>query len=507
MGMEACIDKLLRNNDLPDPPVKYVQDGNGANQVNDPEVSFGETWVNASLYPDPELVPDPRDQNRIIGYRRISMVAWSFLQYHKHEISIREKLTLFWHNHFVVADFNFAQIAFLYNNLLRSSSLGNFRDLSKEITLDVGMLLYLDGARNTRRAPNENFARELLELFTVGKGELAGPGDYTTFTEDDVMEMAKILSGWTIRYDRDRNDLRVVFFNWNHYRGDKQLSHRFNKAVIPDSAEEEYVKLINVIFEQKVCSLFIARKLFRWFVHYNIDAGIEANIIDPLARSIRENNYDILPALRSLLSSEYFYNQVSCMVKNPIDWWLSVTQGLGLARPDKGIPYNYLYGQFAYYICNDLGMGIFNHPDVAGWKAYYQEPQFYRYWIDNVSLPKRNQVSVALVKGGQVTANDIQFGVSPLIPVLDLAASLSNPLDPNLLIMDLSKILFPYAVTEEQKDYLKEILIPGLPDFEWTVEYQEYLDDPGNDQKKQAIINRLRDLIAAMVQMPEFQLM
>jgi len=153
------------------------------------------------------------------------------------------------------------------------------------------------------------------------------------------------------------------------------------------------------------------------------------------------------------------------------------------------------------------GMGIFNHPDVAGWKAYYQEPQFYRYWIDNVSLPKRNQVAVALVKGGQVTANNIQFGVSPLIPVLELAAGLSNPLDPNLLIMDLSKVLFPYAVTEEQKDYLKEILITGLPDDEWTEEYQEYLDDPENEQKKQAIINRLRNLVAAMVQMPEFQLM
>ena len=82
MGMQECIEHLLKIEDLPEPPLKYIPDGNGRNQVDDPDVKFGETWINAPLYPDPEEVPDPQQQARILGYRRVSMVAWSFLQYH-----------------------------------------------------------------------------------------------------------------------------------------------------------------------------------------------------------------------------------------------------------------------------------------------------------------------------------------------------------------------------------------------------------------------------------------
>jgi uncharacterized protein (DUF1800 family) len=244
---------------------------------------------------------------------------------HYSEISIREKLTLFWHNHFVVGDSTIAHREYLYYTLLRSFALGNFRELTKEITIDTSMLFYLSGAENTDDAPNENYSRELLELFTVGKGQLDSPGDYTNFTEVDVIEMAKVLTGWGVPPINNANTLTAQFSNNNHAQGDKQLSHRFNNAVIVENGEQEFRDLIEVIFQQDECSRFIMRKLYRWFVHYDITEDIEVNVIEPLAAILRDHNYEIAPALKILLKSEHFFESTACMIKNPMDLIMSVS--------------------------------------------------------------------------------------------------------------------------------------------------------------------------------------
>lgn len=176
LGLIGTIDTLFSPLPMPAPPLKSIPDGTGANQLNDPGALYGETWVNAEPFPN---VNPPMYRNRILRSRSKSLYSWTILQMHYSGISIREKLALFWHNHFVVADGTIAHREYLYYTLLRSFALGNFKALAKEITIDTGMLLYLSGAENTDDAPNENYARELLELFTIGKGALAAPGDYT----------------------------------------------------------------------------------------------------------------------------------------------------------------------------------------------------------------------------------------------------------------------------------------------------------------------------------------
>ncbi|MBK9745017.1 MAG: DUF1800 family protein [Saprospiraceae bacterium] len=114
----------------------------------------------------------------------------------KGDANIREKMTMFWHNHFVTADINDPRYNYIYISLLRKNALGNFKQLTKDITIDPAMLNYLNGRDNTGQAPNENYARELMELFTLWQSPLAGPGDYTTYTEDDIKEMARVLTGW-----------------------------------------------------------------------------------------------------------------------------------------------------------------------------------------------------------------------------------------------------------------------------------------------------------------------
>lgn len=503
LGLLETINTLFEDNPLPEPPLKFQFDGSGRDQIDDPGAKFGETWVNAPAYVN---LPTTQERNRVYTSRHRSLYAWSFLQIENAGMSIREKLTLFWHNHFVSENTN-PHREYFYMNVLRTNSLTNFKDLVKLITTDVNMLLYLSGAQNTNIAPNENYARELLELFTIGKGDTVGNGDYTTYTEDDIVAAAQILTGWRVRGLQNDEALNSFFSNFRHAKGNKQLSHRFNNAVIAENGENEYIDLINIIFEQEECSKFITRKFYRWFVKEEITAAIETNIITPLAKNIRDNNYNIVPALKILLASDHFFESTFCMVKSPIDLMFSATKSLLVNAPKISINLEYGYALVLYLACTDLNQSIYHHPDVAGWKAYYQDPLFYKTWINSFLLPKRLDYCRILVTGGDLVIDNKKYTVPALVPVLLIASKIENADDPNVLITELSNQFFNYPIAQNQIDALKDILIPGLPDFEWTVEYNHFLANPIDNTARTSVDNKLRGLIAVMVQMSEFQIM
>lgn len=503
-GLSATLNALFANNPLPAPPLKYQPDGTGPNAIDDPGATFGNTWVNADPFPN---VNPPIVRNRVIRSRSKSLYAWTFQQMHDSGISIREKLTLFWHNHFVVGQGVIPHREYLYYNLLREYALGNFKELTKRVTLDTGMLIYLSGTENTNRAPNENYSRELLELFTVGKGDLVGPGDYTHYTEDDVIEMAKALTGWRVLPVTDPDTLTAQFSANRHETGNKQLSHRFNNTVISNNGDQEYADLIDIIFQQDECSRFITKKLYRWFISAKIDQDIEDNVIAPLASIIRTNNYEIVPALRVLFASEHFFNMTACMIKNPVDLIMSASRGLDVVPSATDIEESYEYTYLLYALCGELEQELFQHPDVAGWKAYYQEPQFDKVWINNLLLPKRLEFCKGIVLGATFSINDENYRIPPLVPVLDIVANIQQASDPGALVDALVERLFNYPITASQRDALKDILTPGLPDFEWTLEYGDYLLNPNDVNMRQAVENKLRDLFSVMVQMSEFQIM
>jgi uncharacterized protein (DUF1800 family) len=434
------------------------------------------------------------------------MYAWSFLQMQDAGISIREKLTLFWHNHFVAENPN-PHREYYYMDILRKNALGNFKELTKQITIDPNMLIYLSGNENQNTSPNENYSRELLELFTIGKGVSVGNGDYTNYTEEDVVQIAKVLTGWRARWIRHEDPLNSYFTNNRHTEGSKTLSHRFNNAVIAENGANEYKDVIDVIFQQEECSRFITRKLYRWFVKETITDELETNIIEPLAKIVRDNNYDITPALKVLFSSEHFFENTFCMIKSPVDLMLSVTKSLLYEAPKTSVEDEYYFAYLLYLAATDLEQSIFHHPDVAGWKAYYQEPLFYRTWVNTYTLPKRLEFCKIIVTGGKLTIDKKNYTVPPLVPVLLVASKIENAEDPNMLIKELANQLFNYAISQNQVDNLKEFLIQGLPDFEWTVEYSDYLANPSDNGLKASVESKLRNLIGTMVQMSEFQIM
>jgi hypothetical protein len=369
------------------------------------------------------------------------------------------------------------------------------------------MLIYLSGTENTSVAPNENYSRELLELFTIGKGPLVAPGDYTNYTEQDVIEMAKALTGWQVPQLGSPNELTAQFSTNSHTQGTKQLSNRFNNEVIAESGSQEYKNLIDVIFKKAECSRFITRKLYRWFVSSEITSEIETNIIEPLALILRNNNYEIEPVLRVLFKSEHFFQSTACMIKSPMDLVMSVTRGLGINPPKGNLEQEYDHAYNIYIMSSDIEQALFYHPNVAGWKAYYQTPQYYKLWINNLLLPKRHHFCKLMVEGGSFNFNDQNYNITNLVPVLDIVNTIPNASDPNVLVNKLAEIMFNYPITTSQVSSLKDILIPGLPDFEWTVEYSDYLSNPSSAALLTSVKNKLKNLFSVMVRMSEFQIM
>ncbi len=482
-GLNGSIETLFSNPAV-DPPIYYNFDG-------DPAAPNGTSWVGLPI--------DNNNLNAIRGSRRTSTFGWWLRRMYREDQSMIEKMVMFWHNHFVVGIEGRPNMNWFYLEKLRNFAWGNFKELTKEITIDQAMLIFLNGTENLSFAPNENYARELLELFTIGKGPVVAPGDYTTYTEQDVQEIAKALTGW---YAWTNNTWQASFLSFFHNNTTKQLSHRFDNQQIPNAGENEYKNVIDIIFEQDEVAHHICRRLYIWFVNYRLTPEVESEIITPMAQILLDNNYEIRPALEALLKSEHFFSEEvrGCMIKNPYDHFYSVFKSLDGNVPDD-ILTEYTFWKYIHGQSSNLGMKLFEIPSVAGWRAYHQAPSFYRDWINSASIGLRKQ----LIEKVNPRLNQLQPGLVGIDP-LNYIATLSNPQDVNQLLNDLSELFYPNPLTDDQKTFFKNILIPGLPDFEWTVEYSEYLDDPTNDEIRIAVSEKLNDLFSAMVDIPEFHL-
>lgn len=482
-GLETTIATLFSAPAPVDPPIYFDFE-------DDPLAANGETWVDIPFDEDIDDLPKARAK---------SLSAWWYKQMNQNDQTITEKLTLFWHNHFVVSDSDNANLDWQYLNKLRNFALGNFRELTKEITIDRSMLFFLNGNSNFKDEPNENYARELLELFTIGKGPLVGVGDYTNFTEQDIAAMARALTGWSAETEDDPN---AIFVEDEHDSTPKILSYRFDNATIQNDGDVEYQTVIDIIFEKEEVARHICRRLYVWFIHYHITDTIESEIIAPMAQILLDNDYEIQPALEALLKSEHFFDPAErgCMIKNTFDFFYSSFNTFHVAPPVDIMEEYQMWDDWDREFKN-LDMSVFNVPSVAGWKAYHQAPVFYRDWVNSASavirkrlMPKFNGViqNVSLDTKGYDWIN--------FISILD------NPLEVNEMIDEICQLIYPRPMIDEQKTFFKDALIPGLPDFEWNVEYSDYLSDPTDEIKREALENKLHDMFMIMMQVPEFQM-
>ena len=462
----------------------------------DPNVPIGETWVGQPF----------AGGLAAVLYRIYSLQNWTYEQLSAQNISVQEKMTLFWHNQFAIHDIKDARFGYRYASTLRDYSLGNFKDLVKAICIDPMMLLFLNGHDNSVIAPNENFARELLELFTIGKGELVGPGEYTHYTEADISELSKALTGWQYigRYSTITNEPDSVFRAERHDDTEKVLSDRFNNEIIQPAGELEYSNVVDIIFQQEEVAKFLCRKIYRWFVYYEIDETIEEEVIAPLAELLRNENYEVEPVLRTLFSSEHFLDEsrFGCQIKNPLDFIIGINKTCEVKLESDLVGRYQQFGLMSGF-SDIFQMSSFNPPSVAGWKAYYQEPVFYQHWLNSVTLPFRIRYTKVVTSGGATLFGTPIYVVDPL----PLVAKLELPSDVNRLLQQLIRLLFPKPLSAGQILVLKNTLLGDLDDFEWETEYLEYFIDPTNENLAAPIRSRLKNLFTAMTEMAEFQLM
>jgi hypothetical protein len=475
----------------PAPPVKdYVPSANVLKP--DTNVAAGTTWVN-----------DIGADGGLNGNRILSFQKWWVGNLINQDRSIREKMILFWHNHFATEADTISNPIYVYRHhqVLRNNALGNFKALTRAITLDPGMLVYLNGQLNTLAAPDENYSRELLELFCCGKGP------ESKYTEDDVKAAARVLTGWRINASTATSFFDIT----RHDKAPKKFSAFYNNATIAGrtsatAGDLELDDMLNMIFATNEVSKYICRRLYRWFIYYDIDATVEATIITPLANIFVQNNYEILPVLQALLKSEHFFNSltVGCQIKSPIDLIVGLCREFSIALPPAS-DYTTNYGIYNYFFNWATGMQqrIGDPPDVSGWKAYYQEPQFYEVWINSDTLPRRVQFSDIMIVNGY-TLN----GFLTKINQIEWVKMLSEPADPNKLISDITYRLLRIDISAASKQQLKrDILLGGQSDDHyWTDAWKLYLSTPGNTNNTNTVRNRLRDLIKYIMNLPEYQL-
>src|SRR5450755_1334820 len=322
--MSQAVDELLTPTAAPVtvPLNSYSTDG-----YSDPTgVAAWDTWINTGVdYPDSEMNTKRLD----------SLKCWWIGQLVNENRSIHEKLTLFWHNHFAVD--TLAHISDIparpwydYYLILRANALGNFKQLVKSMTLSPAMLCYLNGNSNKKTSPNENYGRELQELYTIGKSPAS------QYTEDDVRAAARVLTGHTVD----------SYFNYTFNEGDhddqnKAFSNFYGSTIITGrsgtSGPGELDDLLNMIFNTQESAKFICREIYNFFVYYKIDDSIETNIIGPLSQVFRSSGYDITAVMSVLLKSDHFYNMAyssACLIKSPLDFVLGLRRKYQLKRPN-----------------------------------------------------------------------------------------------------------------------------------------------------------------------------
>ena len=489
MGISAAITELMTPSVLPPSPPLYTYTSNYA----DPNVPQGATWVTA---PYDSLANGPRTK---------SFKGWLVGQMLNQPRSIEEKMTLFWSNHFSTGLQTVQDPRFGYttNALCRQYALGNFKMLTKLITLDPGMLKYLNGNLNTVTAPDENYGRELQELFTVGKDANGNP----YYNQNDVIAAAHVLTGWRI----DGALISSYFTANRHDSTNKTFSAFYNNTVITGQSgaagANEIDDLLDMIFATNEVALNICRKLYRFFVYYEIDAATETDVIQPLATIFRSNNYEIAPVLTALFSSEHFYDPLNrgVIIKSPVDTIVAFCRDYNVVFPDPAVD---LIGQYAlwYKLSQQttlLNQNLADPPNVAGWPAYYQEPQYHEIWINTDTLPKRVMFTNTMVNNGLNGS-----GANITADVVAYTATLTAPDDPVLLVQEVIDRHLSEDVSQTVKDQLKSILLNGqISNSYWTTAWTDYTGSPSNSVYYNIVYTRLLSMyMYLMNQLSEYQL-
>lgn len=524
---------------------------------------IGQEWLTAT---DSETgSSDSKRQEYFKGWLLGQMLSIGVPEEFQLGYSVREKIVFFMHTHFTTMQSKVDNSKHLYyqNALFRYFAFDaekdtevNFSTLTKKLCIDNAMLIFLDGRLNVKGSPNENFARELFELYVIGKGYEDGlppdlsPGDYLNFTEQDVQAAARVLSGWDAdrildNIDPDtmlpRGKVRGGTIASSHDNDPKQFSFRLGNHVIEpnsdlldasgsateESAIDEIGQLIDLLYAQEETARYICRKIYRFFVYSHISPTVETEVIQEMAHTFKASGFKIQPVLEELFQSQHFYEASSGVeddhfggvIKSPLDLVMGTLRFFEVQLPD------YIQDTEEFYettgslvkLLEGQGLTFYEPIEVAGYPSYHQFPAFSRNWISTNYLTRRYDFIRYILsmmnkeEAGHITV-DILAYVRNNIP--DAIASNAKQ-----LIITLAKYLLPLSdnlTFDRDNDENAELTAERLNYFLHAFLYARNIDvDPEgtwtlrwvNNYDTDVLQGQLQSLFNALLQTPEYQLM
>lgn len=341
------------------------------------------------------------------------------------ESMLREKMTLFWHGHFACR-LRQPLLVQVQNNVIRENALGKFSDLLLAISKDPGMLQFLNNQQNKRDSPNENFAREVMELFTLGRGN---------YTEKDIKEAARAFTGWGANPKGE-----FVFRTNQHDDGEKTFQSKTGNLKGED--------ILNIILQNPKTSTFICTKIYRYFVNEIVDY----QIIEQMTKRFRSTDYDIKALMEYIFKSDWFYKQenIGTRIKSPVELLVGLQRNFDIQFERK---------QPVLFIQKSLGQILFYPPNVAGWSGG-------KNWIDSSTLMTRMKLPELIFKDSEITFNPKDEGdvntenlskkIKQMQANIDWSAFQNNfpTQDPQELLNKLDAYLLSRPLSAQQKSII-----------------------------------------------------
>jgi uncharacterized protein (DUF1800 family) len=395
--------------------------------------------------------PNPIEMDEIIKKKvqtSAEMKGWWITKMMEEEFPLREKMTCFWHNHFVstLQKVKINYWIFQHNQILRENAFGNFKTLTKKIVQSNAMVRYLDNVDNKKEKLNENLSRELLELFTVGIGN---------YSEQDIKNGAKGLAGLGLG---EENAIYRKIFEENEpfvYLG-KKGNFKVNE-------------MIDIIFEQPNIPYLITRKILKWFIYDNP----KEELVHYYGNYFKEKDFEIEPLLTKIFTEEYAKNNAGSKIKNPLEYSLQIINELNISNPNTKLIANFLKEQ---------GMDLFNQPNVKGWDGG-------NYWLTSQVYLQRNNIADMLCNGKNLypsKKNDTKSMMKPKQKV-NVKLIWNKEANNKEIIAELTDRLL-FTIDKDRQS-----------DFEQILKYDF-------DSKTEGSENSVIRLFNFMVKTPEFQL-
>ncbi|HEX7879762.1 MAG TPA: DUF1800 domain-containing protein [Candidatus Eisenbacteria bacterium] len=439
-GLPSTLTSLLTPKALPPPPGAWVNEA-------PPD------WEHITPAEEAILAQNYQDRQEIIRHWWVERIVNS------QTVNMTDAMVLFWHDHFATgADAVWYPMA-IYGQieLIHQHALGNFKQLATDMCTDPAMLIWLNGNYNTKWDPNENFARELLELFTMGEG--------SGYTQADVTAAARACTGWY-------TDGRDVYFVPNWF-------DNTNKTFLGQTGNWEMDDLVNIICQQPATAEYLCRKIYKYF----LDDDPDPVDVAALATTLRNNNYAMAPMLSQMLGSNHFFDPTfrGSLIKDCIDLYAGQVRALHASGFDPVTSANDYERYWVDWQSYDLGQMLTMPPNVAGWPGHHN-------WINTATLPLRKEYS-AMILTGNMWGWPLGFSVNSLTE----GQRFSNPNNAGQLVDDAALLLLGTTPTTAVRNGMQNALLQGMNPASWSIG----MAGAGN---------RVRDMFRYTMRLPDYQL-